>query len=123
MERETMQKRELSVIGIIVAIVVVAVVGFFVVSSMTKPRYDLTSTQAEVRLNSGKSIDSKVIKVKINKVENKTALGQNLQAGKHLNFYPVSQQYALKKGDTVLFKAKKAKSIFNSWLISGNVEK
>lgn len=64
-----------------------------------------------------------VIKIKIKKGENKTVLGQNLQAGKHRNFYPASQQYGLKKGDTALFKVKKAKSIFNSWLISGDVEK
>ncbi|WP_439424759.1 hypothetical protein ACKP2L_04945 [Oenococcus alcoholitolerans] len=109
------------IIGIIVSIVVIAC--FFILPAINGPHYDLTYTQAETRLNAGKSIDDKVVKIKIERVENKTTLGQNIQAGKHLNFYPESQQYGLKKGDIVFFKVKAAKSIFNSWLISGNVNK
>ncbi|MFH0349414.1 hypothetical protein ACG92U_04355 [Leuconostoc citreum] len=50
-------------------------------------------------------------------------MGQNIQAGEHLNFYPATQQYNLKAGDHVKFKVINAKSTMGSWLITGDVVK
>lgn len=81
----------------------------------------ISTTDAETQLNNGQSIDGKIVDIDILEVENDTALGQNIQAGEHLNFYPATQQYNLKTGGHVKFKVTAAKSTMGSWLIKGNV--
>lgn len=83
----------------------------------------ISTADAESMLNNGQSIDGKIVDVDILKVENATELGQNIQAGEHLNFYPATQQYDLKPGDHVKFKVIAAKSTLGSWLITGDVVK
>lgn len=93
-------------------------------SSVANDSADTISTaDAESMLNNGQSIDGKIVDVDILKVENATELGQNIQAGEHLNFYPATQQYDLKPGDHVKFKVIAAKSTLGSWLITGDVVK
>lgn len=84
---------------------------------------NLSTADAETMLNNGQSIDGKTVDVDILKVENATELGQNIQAGEHLNFYPTTQQYDLNPGDHVKFKVIAAKSALGSWLITGDVIK
>lgn len=83
----------------------------------------ISTTDAESQLNNGQSIDGKIVDVEIFNVINASELGQNIQAGEHLNFYPATQQYNLKAGDHVKFKVASVKSTMGSWLITGDVVK
>lgn len=107
----------------IAAIVVIVVAGFLIFTQMSTTKADYTTTQAEKQLNAGKSIDGKIVDVKIEKNVTDGPLGQDLWAGKHLNFYPSKQQYNLKKGQHILFKVSSAKSTLGSWYIQGSVVK
>lgn len=92
-------------------------------SSSSSTEVIISTSDAESQLNSGQSIDGKIVDVDIFNVENATELGQNLQAGEHLNFYPATQQYGLKTGDHIKFKVSESKSTLGSWLITGDVVK
>jgi len=93
-------------------------------SSVAAIANDVISTlDAESQLNNGQSIDGKTVDVEIFNIVNASELGQNIQAGEHLNFYPATQQYNLKAGDHVKFKVINAKSTMGSWLITGDVVK
>lgn len=83
----------------------------------------ISTTDAESQLNNGQSIDGKTVDVELFDVVNASELGQNLQAGEHLNFYPATQQYNLKAGDHVKFKVAAVKSELGSWFIKGDVIK
>ncbi|WP_225046998.1 hypothetical protein [Lacticaseibacillus kribbianus] len=76
-----------------------------------------TAAKAEAALNAGKKLDGKTVSFKVTKVEPKSVLGYNLQAGEHLNF--VSQDNpGVKKGDVVTVKVKKAGNVLGSFVIS-----
>lgn len=151
LERWIMNKKLLIIIGILV-VVVVGLGGYIVgnhspneptktekasksnksekssesisTSSVASSSNDVISTSdAEDQLNNGQSIDGKTVDVELFDVINASELGQNLQAGKHLNFYPSTQQYNLKAGDHVKFKISEVKSELGSWLIKGDVIK
>ena len=93
-------------------------------SSVVASSNDVISTSdAESQLNNGQSIDGKTVDVEIFNIVNASELGQNIQAGEHLNFYPATQQYNLKAGDHVKFKVISVKSTMGSWLITGDVVK
>ncbi|WP_220739121.1 hypothetical protein [Leuconostoc miyukkimchii] len=92
-------------------------------SSSSSTEVIISTSDAESQLNSGQSIDGKIVDVDVFNVENATELGQNLQAGEHLNFYPATQQYGLKNGDHIKFKVSESKSTLGSWLITGDVVK
>lgn len=93
-------------------------------SSVVASSNDVISTSdAESQLNNGQSIDGKTVDVEIFNIVNASELGQNIQAGEHLNFYPTTQQYNLKAGDHVKFKVISVKSTMGSWLITGDVVK
>jgi len=93
-------------------------------SSVAAIANDVISTlDAESQLNNGQSIDGKTVDVEIFNIVNESELGQNIQAGEHLNFYPATQQYNLKAGYHVKFKVINAKSTMGSWLITGDVVK
>lgn len=93
-------------------------------SSVVASSNDVISTSdAESQLNNGQSIDGKTVDVEIFNIVNASELGQNIQAGEHLNFYPSTQQYNLKAGDHVKFKVISVKSTMGSWLITGDVVK
>lgn len=92
-------------------------------SSSSAIKANLSTADAESQLNNGQNIDGKIVDVEIFEAINSSELGQNLQAGEHLNFYPATQQYNLKAGDHVKFKVEAAKDELGSWLIKGDVVK
>ncbi|CCF28473.1 hypothetical protein N2E94_08540 [Leuconostoc citreum] len=93
------------------------------ISTSSSSNEVVSTSDAERQLNSGQSIDGKIIDVEILNVVNASELGQNIQAGEHLNFYPAKQQYNLKTGEHIKFKVISVKSAVGSWLITGNVVK
>lgn len=90
-------------------------------SKVVAVKADYTTSEAESKLNSGENLSGKIIDVEILTVENNTELGQNIQAGEHLNFYPDKQQTGLKDGQHIKFKVNDAQSTLGSWLIKGSV--
>ncbi|SFC24621.1 hypothetical protein SAMN05660453_0046 [Fructobacillus durionis] len=133
--RETLNNKKLWIS--IIAIMALIIVGlvFYVFTSNGKDntsntsrsakvlgvKADYSTSEAEEKLNAGDDLTGKIIDVEILKVENNTELGQNLQAGEHLNFYPDKQQAGLKDGQHIKFKVTDAQSTLGSWLIKGSV--
>lgn len=106
-----MKKGLLGLIALVLVLVTLTACG----SAASKPDY--TEAKAESALNAGKDLKGKTVQFKVDKVEPNSALGYNLQAGKHLNF--VSQENPdVKKGSTVIVKVKKVANTLGSWVIT-----
>ena len=84
-------------------------------SKPVKPDY--TTEQFESALNKGKNLEGKTVSVKVETLVPNSALGYNIEAGKHLNFVS-SDNPNVKKGDTVIVKVTKVASTLGSYVIS-----
>lgn len=84
-------------------------------SKPVKPDY--TTEQFESALNKGENVDGKTVSVKVEKLVPNSALGYNIEAGKHLNFVS-SDNPNVKDGDTVVLKVKKVQSALGSYMIT-----
>jgi hypothetical protein len=78
---------------------------------------DYTTEKFEAALNKGDNLEGKTVSVKVEKLVPNSALGYNIQAGKHLNFVS-SDNPNVKKDDTVILKVKKVASTLGSYVIS-----
>lgn len=83
----------------------------------SQPKADYTEAQAEKKLNAGDDIKGKTIKIKVQKLDPKSAFGYNIQAGKHLNFVS-NENPNVKKGDSLIVKVKKVESTLGSFVIT-----
>lgn len=102
----------------IISLLSILGVSLFLLSacgSNVKPDY--TTEKAESALNKGTDINGKTVEFKVSEAVPNSAVGYNLQTGKHLNFVSESNP-KVKKGDTVVVKVKDAKSTLGSWIIS-----
>lgn len=89
----------------------------FVVTACGQKKADYTARTAEAALNSGKNIEGKTVKFKVQKLEPNSTFGYNMETGKHLNFVSNSNPN-VKKGDTVFLKVKKVSSTLGSYVIT-----
>lgn len=91
--------------------------ALFILTACGNKKADYTEKTAESALNSGKNIEGKTVKFKVDQIDPKSSFGYNLQTGKHLNFVD-SKNPNVKKGNTVTVKVKKVTSTLGSWIIS-----
>lgn len=82
-----------------------------------KAKADYTTTQFETALNKGDNLEGKTVSVEVEKLVPNSALGYNIQAGKHLNFVSPDNPN-VKQGDKVILKVKKVQSTLGSYIIT-----
>ena len=73
-------------------------------------------TQFEADLNSGKSMEGKIVSFVVNDIKPQSAFGYNLITGEHLNFVSESNPN-VKVGDTVRVKVTEVSTTLGSWII------
>lgn len=100
----------------------VALVGVMMVFCLAgcgksvKPDYS-SASKFEKDLNDGKNLKDKTVALTVDEIKPDSAFGYDIYAGDHLNF--VSEDNPdVKKGDKIIVKAKKIKSLLGSWIIS-----
>lgn len=88
-----------------------------IVSACGQKKADYSAKTAESALNSGKDLEGKTIKFKVQELEPNSAFGYNMETGKHLNFVS-NDNPKVEKGDTVIVKVKKTTSTMGSYIIT-----
>ncbi len=73
-------------------------------------------TKFETDLNSGKSMEGKIVSFVVNDIKPQSAFGYNLITGEHLNFVSASNPN-VKVGDTVRVKVTEVSTVLGSWII------
>ena len=101
----------------IIAIISIIFCLTMIISACGQKKADYSAKTAESALNSGKDIEGKTVKFKVQKLEPNSAFGYNLETGKHLNFVS-NDNPKVGEGDTVIVKVKKTTSAIGSYIIT-----
>lgn len=102
---------------IVVFLISFSILALLLAGCGSTPKPDYTTSQFETALNKGANLEGKTVSVEVSKLVPNSAFGYNIEAGKHLNFVS-NDNPNVKKGDKVILKVKKVKSMLGSFIIT-----
>ena len=113
-QKKSVKKLVIGLVSGILGLIVLAIIIPLIILNLPK-EIDYGDAEAvEKALNDGKNLNGAIVKIKVSEYKH-TLLGDNIWAGKHLNFYGNIKN--AEKGDTIIVKIKSYKEFDGSWLI------